>query len=249
MGKLSKVLVCGQVACGKTALLEQLIYGNHIVGAVSLFWRVTSGQLTFACLSVHLPFSLRQIYRQAQWRQIVWAQTGFVTRVSECVWGCLAGLPLTLVTDAGAQILLHIDSDKNLTWSRCESVRLPVAVWNKGCPSVPSTTNTSRVLFHLENINFLPTSTNVSKVRLFPNSAHVLDNRRYLRGQHWYRQRAEGESEIRRYGRNCKSMLDVFVELRCSFSFSSSDTTQLPACHCRIQQKLRFQNIIWVLLM
>ena len=37
MGKLSKVLVCGQVACGKTALLEQLIYGNHIVGAVSRF--------------------------------------------------------------------------------------------------------------------------------------------------------------------------------------------------------------------
>ena len=35
MGKLSKVLVCGQVACGKTALLEQLIYGNHVVGAVS----------------------------------------------------------------------------------------------------------------------------------------------------------------------------------------------------------------------
>ncbi len=36
MGKLSKVVVCGQVASGKTALIEQLIYGNHVVGAVSV---------------------------------------------------------------------------------------------------------------------------------------------------------------------------------------------------------------------
>ena len=35
MGKTCKVVVCGPSATGKTALLEQLIYGNHIVGAVS----------------------------------------------------------------------------------------------------------------------------------------------------------------------------------------------------------------------
>lgn len=33
MGKTCKVVVCGQTGTGKTALLEQLIYGNHVVGA------------------------------------------------------------------------------------------------------------------------------------------------------------------------------------------------------------------------
>lgn len=35
MGKISKVVVCGQTGCGKTALLEQLIYDTHVVGSVS----------------------------------------------------------------------------------------------------------------------------------------------------------------------------------------------------------------------
>ena len=32
MGKGCKVVVCGQAAVGKTAILEQLLYGNHSVG-------------------------------------------------------------------------------------------------------------------------------------------------------------------------------------------------------------------------
>ncbi|KAI8483949.1 NF-kappa-B inhibitor-interacting Ras-like protein 1 [Branchiostoma belcheri] len=32
MGKTSKVVVCGQLLSGKTAVLEQLIYGNHTAG-------------------------------------------------------------------------------------------------------------------------------------------------------------------------------------------------------------------------
>lgn len=32
MGKGCKVVVCGQAAVGKTAILEQLLYGNHCVG-------------------------------------------------------------------------------------------------------------------------------------------------------------------------------------------------------------------------
>ncbi len=32
MGKGCKVVVCGQAAVGKTAILEQLLYGNHTVG-------------------------------------------------------------------------------------------------------------------------------------------------------------------------------------------------------------------------
>ncbi|XP_064599187.1 NF-kappa-B inhibitor-interacting Ras-like protein 1 [Liolophura sinensis] len=32
MGKISKILVCGQTGVGKTATIEQLIYGNHISG-------------------------------------------------------------------------------------------------------------------------------------------------------------------------------------------------------------------------
>ncbi|XP_051519273.1 NF-kappa-B inhibitor-interacting Ras-like protein 1 isoform X2 [Myxocyprinus asiaticus] len=33
MGKGCKVVVCGMAAVGKTAILEQLLYGNHTVGA------------------------------------------------------------------------------------------------------------------------------------------------------------------------------------------------------------------------
>lgn len=36
MGKLCKVVICGQGATGKTAILEQLIYGNHAVGTVHI---------------------------------------------------------------------------------------------------------------------------------------------------------------------------------------------------------------------
>lgn len=35
MGKGCKVVVCGQAAVGKTAILEQLLYGNHTVGKKS----------------------------------------------------------------------------------------------------------------------------------------------------------------------------------------------------------------------
>ncbi|KAH3778549.1 NF-kappa-B inhibitor-interacting Ras-like protein 1 [Dreissena polymorpha] len=32
MGKISKILVCGHAGVGKTAIIEQLMYGNHIIG-------------------------------------------------------------------------------------------------------------------------------------------------------------------------------------------------------------------------
>lgn len=32
MGKSCKVVVCGQASVGKTSILEQLLYGNHVVG-------------------------------------------------------------------------------------------------------------------------------------------------------------------------------------------------------------------------
>lgn len=32
MGKSCKVVVCGQAAVGKTAVLEQLLYANHVAG-------------------------------------------------------------------------------------------------------------------------------------------------------------------------------------------------------------------------
>ncbi|KAM9306894.1 NF-kappa-B inhibitor-interacting Ras-like protein 1 isoform 2-T2 [Pholidichthys leucotaenia] len=35
MGKGCKVVVCGQTAVGKTAIVEQLLYGNHSVGSES----------------------------------------------------------------------------------------------------------------------------------------------------------------------------------------------------------------------
>ncbi|KAM8967471.1 NF-kappa-B inhibitor-interacting Ras-like protein 1 [Pelodytes ibericus] len=36
MGKGSKVVVCGLAAVGKTAIIEQLLYGNHTVGMESI---------------------------------------------------------------------------------------------------------------------------------------------------------------------------------------------------------------------
>ncbi|ESO02741.1 hypothetical protein HELRODRAFT_81180 [Helobdella robusta] len=33
MGKISKVVICGQAGVGKTAVLEQLINGDHVVGS------------------------------------------------------------------------------------------------------------------------------------------------------------------------------------------------------------------------
>lgn len=36
MGKTSKIVVCGMKGVGKTALLEQLIYGNVTLKSVSL---------------------------------------------------------------------------------------------------------------------------------------------------------------------------------------------------------------------
>jgi len=33
MGKTCRVVICGQLATGKTSLIEQLIYGNHVIGS------------------------------------------------------------------------------------------------------------------------------------------------------------------------------------------------------------------------
>lgn len=39
MGKGYKVVVCGMASVGKTAILEQLLYGKHTVGEIFLlFW-------------------------------------------------------------------------------------------------------------------------------------------------------------------------------------------------------------------
>lgn len=35
MGKISKIVVCGHTGVGKTAAIEQLIFGNHVIGTVS----------------------------------------------------------------------------------------------------------------------------------------------------------------------------------------------------------------------
>lgn len=40
MGKGCKVVVCGLLSVGKTAILEQLFYGNHTIGKI-IFLRVS----------------------------------------------------------------------------------------------------------------------------------------------------------------------------------------------------------------
>lgn len=36
MGKISKVLICGHCGVGKTAIIEHLVYGNHVVGTPTM---------------------------------------------------------------------------------------------------------------------------------------------------------------------------------------------------------------------
>jgi NF-kappa-B inhibitor-interacting Ras-like protein len=36
MGKISKILLCGHTGVGKSAIIEQLLYGNHVVESVSI---------------------------------------------------------------------------------------------------------------------------------------------------------------------------------------------------------------------
>ncbi|CAH2282783.1 NF-kappa-B inhibitor-interacting Ras 1 [Pelobates cultripes] len=40
MGKGSKVVVCGSAAVGKTAIIEQLLYGNYVVDILIIFGRL-----------------------------------------------------------------------------------------------------------------------------------------------------------------------------------------------------------------
>lgn len=42
MGKGCKVVVCGLLSVGKTAILEQLLYGNHTIGKI-LFLSLSVG--------------------------------------------------------------------------------------------------------------------------------------------------------------------------------------------------------------
>lgn len=43
MGKSCKVVVCGQASVGKTSILEQLLYGNHVVGECFVLGRAGGG--------------------------------------------------------------------------------------------------------------------------------------------------------------------------------------------------------------
>lgn len=62
MGKGCKVVVCGLLSVGKTAILEQLLYGNHTIGKMiflcfSRFWN------WFRALVGHAKWCERRISR------------------------------------------------------------------------------------------------------------------------------------------------------------------------------------------
>ena len=54
MGKSCKVVVCGQASVGKTSILEQLLYGNHVVGESA---GGTGREPAAACLCARVPDS------------------------------------------------------------------------------------------------------------------------------------------------------------------------------------------------
>lgn len=47
MGKGCKVVVCGFLSVGKTAILEQLLYGNHTIGKITFLCRLWELQGSF----------------------------------------------------------------------------------------------------------------------------------------------------------------------------------------------------------
>jgi len=48
MGKGYKVVVCGMASVGKTAILEQLLYGKHTVGEMFLLFSGGRGIVSFS---------------------------------------------------------------------------------------------------------------------------------------------------------------------------------------------------------
>lgn len=60
MGKSCKVVVCGQYAVGKTAVLEQLLYSNHVAGMLDL-------EMCIAC-PTNTPASHAQSWHDASHR-------------------------------------------------------------------------------------------------------------------------------------------------------------------------------------
>ncbi len=53
MGKSCKVVVCGQGAVGKTAVLEQLLYANHVAGNFKLLFSMFELYKFVALLTCH----------------------------------------------------------------------------------------------------------------------------------------------------------------------------------------------------
>ena len=47
MGKSYKIVICGMAGVGKTAILEQVVHGNHVVGTVSKNINFTTSQNTY----------------------------------------------------------------------------------------------------------------------------------------------------------------------------------------------------------
>ncbi|KAK3520176.1 hypothetical protein QTP70_017949, partial [Hemibagrus guttatus] len=59
MGKSCKVVVCGQASVGKTAILEQLLYGNHVAGeAKYYFMNVSSVMWVFPPQVIQYVFTV-----------------------------------------------------------------------------------------------------------------------------------------------------------------------------------------------
>jgi GTPase SAR1 family protein len=61
MGKGCKVVICGLLSVGKTAILEQLLYGNHTIGKIIFLSSFLDSEAGGRCLLLILTGVKEQV--------------------------------------------------------------------------------------------------------------------------------------------------------------------------------------------
>ncbi|XP_071433312.1 NF-kappa-B inhibitor-interacting Ras-like protein 2 isoform X4 [Pithys albifrons albifrons] len=124
MGKSCKVVVCGQAAVGKTAILEQLLYGNHVVGS-----EMIETQEDIYVGSIETDRGVREQHRQ----QGVLQACGAAQEGDRQVQGQEGGALLTLLEQVTIVVLgnkcdlqeqRRVDHDAAQHWAKGEKVKL-----------------------------------------------------------------------------------------------------------------------------
>ncbi|NXP65357.1 KBRS2 protein, partial [Chloropsis cyanopogon] len=134
MGKSCKVVVCGQASVGKTSILEQLLYGNHVVGECGSGQRPLRGSP--GCSRQAGPWAVGIPGQCRLWGSLgrvgcgdPWA--GPAVGIPLCGWS--SGAPLCLLEQVTIVVLgnkcdlqeqRRVDHDAAQHWAKGEKVKL-----------------------------------------------------------------------------------------------------------------------------